>query len=178
MAILKSPYGRLVLRPLDPDRDGPALHAIFGDEESCRYMTGPATASVEETIASLKTWQSGSETTWAVAARADGPAQGRIALIPRREGVFEAACMIVPEARGRDLAARSLALVIDHAFASLAMHRVYADIDPDNAPCIKTFQNLGFQFEGRLRAEWKTHIGLRDSVIMGLLEGDRRPWRK
>ena len=39
-----------LLRPLDPDRDGEALHAIFGDEESCVYMTEPAYKSVAETI--------------------------------------------------------------------------------------------------------------------------------
>jgi RimJ/RimL family protein N-acetyltransferase len=28
---------------------------------------------------------------------------------------------------------------------------------------------LGFTLEGRLRAEWQTHIGVRDSLIYGLL---------
>ena len=35
-----------ILRPIDPEKDGPALHAIFGDEDSCRFMTRPAAATV------------------------------------------------------------------------------------------------------------------------------------
>jgi RimJ/RimL family protein N-acetyltransferase len=30
-------------------------------------------------------------------------------------------------------------------------------------------EKLGFSLEGRLRAEWQTHIGLRDLLIYGLL---------
>ncbi len=179
MSTLKSRFGRFVLRPLDPERDGPALHAIFGDEDSCRYMSQEPTASAAETIAALKTWQEGTaETTWSVAARADGPALGRISLIPRGRDIWEAACMIAPEARGRNLAERSLALAIDHVFAEKAARRFFADIDPDNSASIKTFQNLGFQYEGRLRANWKTHIGVRDSIIMSLIDADQRPWLK
>ena len=31
---------------------------------------------------------------------------------------------------------------------------------------------LGFTLEARLRAEWETHIGVRDSLIWGLLEDE------
>ena len=30
----------------------------------------------------------------------------------------------------------------------------------------------------RLRGEWEMHIGVRDSLIYGLLLDDPRPWRK
>ena len=166
------------LRPLDPDRDGEALHAIFGDEESCRYMTGPAFKSVEETIAQMKQWTAGHEDlSWAVCESADGPALGRIALIPHERNIFEAACMISPAARGKNLAARALAIVIDEAFDRRGARRVFADVDPDNIPSRRVFEKLGFAREGLLRGNWETHIGVRDSVIFGLLNTDPRPWR-
>lgn len=167
-----------VLRPLDPVRDGPALHAVFGDEESCVYMTGPANKTVAETIEQLTRWTEKCEdTSWAVIDRMDGPALGRISLFTFGRDVWEAACMIVPPARGRNLAAKGLAEAIDYVFAEKGARRVFADCDPDNAPSIRTFEKLGFRREGLLRGNWETHIGVRDSMILGLLKDDPRPWR-
>lgn len=170
--------GEVLLRALDPDRDGEALHAIWGDEESCRYMTGPAHGAVAQTVALLKQWTAGNEnTSWAIVERPDGEALGRVALYTEGRDVWEAACMVVPAARGRGLAARALARAIDHVFEKHGARRIVADIDPDNAASIRTFETLGFAREGLLRANWKTHIGVRDSVIMGLVDTDPRPWR-
>ncbi len=52
-----------------------------------------------------------------------------------------------------------------------------ADVDPDNTASARVFEKLGFQLEGRLRGEWDVHIGIRDSLIFGLLRDDPRPWR-
>ncbi len=168
-----------ILRPFDPVGDGPALHAVFGDEESCRYLARPAFSSVAETIDQMKRWTDGCEdTSWAVIDRSDGPALGRISFYTTGRDVWEAACMIVPSARGRNLAALALAEAIDFVFAHKAARRIVADIDPDNIASIRTFEKLGFQREGLLRGNWETHIGVRDSVILGLLKGDPRPWRR
>jgi RimJ/RimL family protein N-acetyltransferase len=168
----------MFLRPLDPDRDGEALHAIFGDEESCVYITGPAFKSVAETIENLKKWTAGAQdTSWAVCESADGPALGRISLFTQGRDVWEAACMIAPSARGGRLAARALAQAIDFVFDVKGARRIFADIDPDNVASIRTFEKLGFRHEGVLRGNWLTHIGERDSVILGLLARDPRPWR-
>lgn len=159
-------------------RDGPALHAVLGDEGSCTYLAGPPNASVEETIAQLTRWTNGSEdTSWAVIDRPDGPALGRVSLYTSGRDVWEAACMIVPAARGRGLAARALSEAIDYVFAKKGARRIFADCDPDNIPSIRTFEKLGFRREGLLRGNWETHIGVRDSVILGLLKNDPRPWR-
>lgn len=170
--------GDLVLRPLDPVRDGPALHAVFGDEASCLYMPGPAFASVEETVARLVTWTTGCEdTSWAVALEPDGPAVARVSIYPRDRAVWECACMVVPAARGARVAARALAPAIDYVFETKGARRIFADVDPDNTPSARTFERLGFQREGRLRGTWETHLGLRDSLIFGLLATDPRTWR-
>jgi len=167
-----------MLRKLDPGRDGEALHAIFGDAASCTYMTGPAMETVEETVSLLKKWTEGTEdTSWAIVARPDGEALGRVTLIPRAEQVFEIGIMLCPAARGSGLATKALEETLDHAFDTLNARRVYADIDPDNEPSIKLFERLGFVHEGVLRATWKTHIGVRDTVLMSLIASDPKPWR-
>lgn len=168
----------VLLRPLEPERDGEALHAIWGDEGSCRYMTGPAVATAAETVAMLKRWTAGNEkTSWAIVDSPDGAALGRVALYTEGRDVWEAACMTAPAARGRGLAARALAIAIDEVFEKHGARRIVADIDPDNLASIRTFEKLGFRREGLLRANWKTHIGVRDSVIMGLVDADPRAWR-
>lgn len=167
------------LRLLDVARDGAALHAIWGDEASCVYMTAPANKTVAETIVQLVGWTRGLEdTSWAIILDGSDTSMGRIAFIPHGRDIWEAACMIAPAARGRNLAARALALGIDDMFARKGARRILADVDPDNLASLKTFEKLGFTREGYFRANWKTHIGLRDSVMFGLIDSDPRPWRR
>lgn len=168
-----------ILRAFDAEADGPALHAIFGDEASCRYLTRPATASVTETIAMMRAWMGhGDDINWTIAETPDGPALGRVSVYPRgKNNVWDAACMIVPAARGRNLSARAMARALEAAFETQGARRITADIDPDNHASIRVFEKLGFTLEARLRGEWEMHIGIRDSLIYGLLRDDPRPWR-
>ncbi|HOZ28567.1 MAG TPA: GNAT family protein [Hyphomonadaceae bacterium] len=167
-----------ITRPTDPVADGPALHAIFGDEESCRFLSRPATASIADTIAMMQEWASGDDINWVLADHIDGPALARVSVYPRgQNNIWEAACMVAPAARGRNLAVRGLALALEEAFEHRGARRIMADVDPDNTASARVFEKLGFQLEGRLRGEWDVHIGIRDSLIFGLLRDDPRPWR-
>lgn len=117
------------------------------------------------------------KTSWAVAASPDGPALGRIALYNTGDDpdVWEAACMISPAARGQNHAARALSYAVGYLFETTSARRVFADIDPDNIASIQVFEKLGFTLEGQLRGTWNTHIGIRDSVIFGLMKTDPQP---
>ncbi|MEL6548346.1 MAG: N-acetyltransferase, partial [Myxococcota bacterium] len=71
------------LRPLNVRRDASALHAVYGDAQSCTYLSEPAFSSVEETEARLAQWTEGLEhLSWAVTEEADGEALGRVAMVP------------------------------------------------------------------------------------------------
>ena len=171
-------HSPIYLRPLDPVADGPALHTIFGDPQCCLWLPEPAFADIDATIAKLTDWTTGFEkTSWAITLTPDGPAIGRISLFNtgHDKDVWEAACMVSPTTRGQNIAARALSVAIEYLFATTTARRIYADIDPDNHASIKTFEKLGFTREGVLRGEWVTHIGIRDSVIYGLLRTDPRP---
>lgn len=173
-----NPPRDFIVRQIDPDVDGPALHALFGDEESCRYLTRPASPSVAETIAMLREWMRKDDINWVIAETQEGPALGRVSIYPRgKNNVWDAACMIVPAARGRNLSVRALALALEEAFENLGARRITADIDPDNHASARVFEKLGFSLEARLRGEWEMHIGVRDSLIYGLLRDDPRLWR-
>jgi len=167
-----------IVRPMNADRDGEALHAIYGDEHCCRYLSRPATATVADTIAMIRKWETRDDINWVLADHADGPALGRVSVYASlKPDVWEAACMVAPIARGRNLAARGLALLLDEAFDNRGVRRIMADVDPDNIASVRVFEKLGFGYEGRLRGEWVTHLGVRDSLIFGLLRDDPRPWR-
>jgi len=167
------------LRSLNLSRDAKALHLIFGDEESCRYMLQPATASVEETQALLQGWHSEHpDLEWALCDEPDGDCLGRIVMIPSGDKVYEVGCTVIPDARGRGLAGQGVALALDVVFDEKCARRIFADIDPDNTASIKTFERLGFKYEGVLRAAWNTHIGVRDSVMMSLIDSDPKLWRQ
>jgi len=69
---------------------------------------------------------------------------------------------------GGGIAAEAVGVVIDRIFAE-GQRRVFADTDPDNRPSRALLERLGFRLEGLLRAEWETHIGVRDTTLYGLL---------
>ena len=68
----------------------------------------------------------------------------------------------------------------DHLRGGLQLHfpilhlATHAFTDPENAASVALLGRLGFKLEGQLRGEWETHIGVRDSLIFGLLAEE---WR-
>jgi len=81
--------------------------------------------------------------------------------------------LLVRREWGKGYAGEAVSALLDQLFDGGA-RRVFADTDPDNDASIRLLQRLGFRREGVLRGEWETHIGVRDSVILGLLKDE---WR-
>lgn len=163
---LKAPG--VVLRQLDT-ADAEALYAAHGDAQTHHYWSAPAHKSVEETARYIaETLALKGAHVWAIT-EDDSEALGRIGLFVQRGGVGEIGIIMRRDATGRGLASKALNLVIEHGFGPLDLHRIGADIDPDNNASISLFLRAGFQREGLLRGNWKTHLGVRDSVIMGKL---------
>ena len=65
---------------------------------------------------------------------------------------------------GRGMASLAVALVCDHAFGPVGLHRLQADIRPENGPSQRLVQRLGFTQEGLLRryldidGDWRDHL--------------------
>jgi ribosomal-protein-alanine N-acetyltransferase len=58
---------------------------------------------------------------------------------------------------------QAIGLVLDHAFGSLALHRVEANIQPDNGPSVALARGAGFRLEGfsprylLIGGRWRDH---------------------
>jgi ribosomal-protein-alanine N-acetyltransferase len=79
---------------------------------------------------------------------------------------------------GRGLATLAVALVCDHAFTAAGLHRLQADIRPENLRSQRLVERLGFRQEGVLRryldidGDWRDHLSyalLAEDVPGGLL---------
>lgn len=64
---------------------------------------------------------------------------------------------------GKGLMAEAMALVLDHAFGPLSLHRLEANIQPGNAPSIALARGAGFRLEGYspryllIGGRWRDH---------------------
>lgn len=78
------------------------------------------------------------------------------------------------DARGKGLAREASDLILDHAFGTLNLHRVYLHVFPENRKAILLYRLLGFEQEGILRQHaWKDGE-FRDVVVMGKTRGPEK----
>jgi Acetyltransferases, including N-acetylases of ribosomal proteins len=170
---------RLRLRPL-VDADVAALFSFFGDPEAMRYWSRPELKSIDEAEAMLHDIQtsgrSGGFIQLGIARREDDLVIGTCTLyrIQRDHRRAELGYIIRRDHWGRGLAREALTALLDHAFSTLGLHRLEADVDPRNAASIRLVESLGFKLEGRLRERYFVSGDIQDSAIYGLLAPE---WR-
>lgn len=169
---------RLVLRALRVE-DAEALHPMYSDAAANTYGSHPATVTLDDTRARVEKATADTDWRgWAITLKGGDTAIGNVAAYEKRQGkVTEIGYMLSRAYWGRGIATEAVAAMIDLLFAE-GQRRVFADTDPDNAPSVAVLKRLGFTLEATLRAEWETQIGVRDSLIWGLLKDEWRTSRK
>lgn len=163
---------RLVLRQLN-ETDAAALFKVLCDDQVMTWWSSGPHQTIEET-ATYISWNAATDQghrCWAIT-RDNDEALGWVILIEKRPAVCELGYILRRDQWGHGLMREACAAVISFAFTTLQTRRVFADADPENAGSIALLKSLGFRQEGHLRAEWETHIGVRDSLIFGLLAGE------
>jgi ribosomal-protein-alanine N-acetyltransferase len=73
---------------------------------------------------------------------------------------------------GQGIASLAVALVCDHAFGAAGLHRLQADIRPENLPSQRLVQRLGFREEGLLRRYLDIDGAWRDHLAFALVAED------
>lgn len=166
---------RLRLRERTSD-DAESLFPTLSDAEVMTWWSRAPFTSVDEVRENFQpSEKSPGWRAWAITRQGDDRAIGYVAAGEKRQGaVSEIGYVLERDAWGSGIAQEAVSGLIDYLFAS-GQRRVFADTDPDNAASNGLLTRLGFTLEGRLRGEWETHIGVRDSLIWGLLAEEWRP---
>ncbi|WP_336986138.1 GNAT family protein [Altererythrobacter aquiaggeris] len=163
---------RHYLRPIEIG-DVEAFWPTFNNADAMRWWSrAPFTDKQELADWLLDTDWAGR--TWVAIPASGGPAVCRVVATLHEEGVSEIGYLTVLGAQGQGIARECVAALVSQLFTAENNRRVWADVDPENAASNALLERLGFTHEGTLRAAWKTHIGIRDSYIWGLLATD---WR-
>jgi RimJ/RimL family protein N-acetyltransferase len=166
---LETARGRL--RPLALS-DAEALFAAFSDPETMTYWSASPHQALSETEADIAWWlEANGCAAFAIEDR-DGALVGRVGLCRVREGVREVGIILRPDFAGQGHAAAAVRALCGYGFATLGLHQIVADIDPDNHPSCRLFEACDFRLEARLKHNWRTHLGLRDSLIYALFPGE------
>lgn len=100
---------------------------------------------------------------------------GMVALLPKQWDIGELAYLVVPEARGRGIAAAAVRLLGDWAVEQLGVRRLQLQIDPENAASHAVAARAGYRREGVLRSAFVIRGERRDSVIYSRLPSDPQP---
>ncbi|MFA6122448.1 MAG: GNAT family protein [Sphingomonas sp.] len=164
---------RLRLRERTPD-DAGALFPIFADVDLMTYWSSGPHQSIEETRAKLTKSADVQRVFrgWAITLAGDDTAIGFVTLREKRPGVSEIGYMVARPNWGRGIAREAVSAVLDQVLRVEGQRRVIADTDPENAASNGLLKALGFTLEGRLREEWETHLGVRDTFLWGLLASE------
>ncbi|MBW8297255.1 GNAT family N-acetyltransferase [Sphingopyxis sp.] len=163
---------RLVLRQIRAD-DAAALFPVLSDADVMNWWSSGPHQSLAETedYVAYNAIEGRDYQCWAITLR-DDVAIGWVILIDAKPDVKEIGYILHRDHWRGGVAREAVARVIDYGFAELKLRRIFADTDPENRGSIALLERLGFQYEGRLRGEWETHIGVRDSLIFGLLRDE------
>ena len=172
---------RLVLRALQAG-DADTMFAYRSDPEIMRYQgwDPESLADVRAFIADNQRYERYAPGTWrqfAIAIRSDGTMVGDCGVhVPEdKPEQAEFGITLATAFQRRGYASEALRALLRLVFDTLGKHRVFASVDPRNAPSITLFERAGFRKEAHhieslwLMGEWV------DDVILAMLA---REWRE
>ncbi|MFE9688676.1 GNAT family N-acetyltransferase [Micromonospora sp. NPDC005806] len=177
------PAGRLTdgvvtLRRLGP-ADADPLHRLHTLPEVMANRVPPVPPtreSIERRCRLAEShWLAGRSADLAILDAATGTPAGGCALVYDEPCTGQAMLgySLLPEARGRGLATRTVGLLAGWAF-DIGLARLWAGTRPENVPSQRVLEKVGFRREGLLRGRLPGPDGTRtDSVLYGLLAADR-----
>ena len=158
--------------------DLPAFLRVFGSADDLRYWShGPLAddAAAREYLRSIHEGaRDQSLFQWAVADGETDAMMGTVTLAgwDRNNRRADLGFILARAFWGRGLATEAVRRVLTFAFGEMGLHRVEADVDPENEASLALLERLGFRREGVFRERWFTFGSWKDSVMLGLLAGE------
>jgi len=170
---------RVALRWLT-DADLDRLLRIFGDPDVARFMGIPQLETIQDAQDLLRgiedRFSSRELFQWGLVLRASDELVGTctLARISWTNERAEIGFALGPSWWGQGLMTDALHLVLDHAFETMRLNRVEADVDPRNGPSLRLLERLGFGREGYMKERHLIAGERQDTIFYGLLARD---WR-
>jgi RimJ/RimL family protein N-acetyltransferase len=157
---------RLILRTFE-ERDIRTFSAYRSDPEVARYQGWEAPYSLEQAaqfVADMRTRIPGDPGQWyqlALELKGSKAMIGDCAFHLANNGLqAEIGMTLAPAYQGQGYGREAVGCLLDTLFSQLKLHRVYANVDPQNKASIRMLDKLGFRFEGHflqsmwLKGEW------------------------
>lgn len=169
---------RLTLCSLEPS-DAPAIFEVFSDPRVAEHWSSPAMKSLAEAHELLEEIDQLFDVRalfqWGVSLNATETIIGTCTLyqLDTSNRRAEIGFALGSAHWGQGLATEAVSRLLDFAFGELNLHRLEADVDPDNTASLYLLEKLGFQREGLLRERWRLNGGVQDTVLLGLLRHER-----
>ncbi len=168
---------RLILRRLCDSDAGP-LFEIFSDEKVMRYWSAPAWRDHDDAMRSIKSHNepiAKSQLIRLGIERRSVPGVIGVCTLHKidtqcRRG--ELGYALNSAFWGQGYMEEALRAFVSEMFRFFSLHRIEADIDPENAASARCLARLGFRLEGHLRERWIVEGKISDSAIYGLLARD------
>ena len=163
------------------DDDVAQMFAVYSDPAVMRYWSRPPMLAADEARRMIENIRehiaAGTLLQWAIARRTDDLVLGHVSLFALgvNEGRGEIGYALGAAHWGQGLAHEALTLVLAHAFGTLGLRRLEADVDPRNLASTRLLERLGFRHEGTLRQRWFVQGELQDSAMYGLLAQEWLP---
>ncbi len=161
-----------------------ALFSIFSDPQVMRYWSSLPLEDRDAAEELLKNIRDGFQRRvlfqWGISRQIDDCIIGTCTLyhIDTNNRRGEIGYALGSEYWGNGYMQEALKLLLNFCFGHLNLHRLEADVDPENTSSIKILERIGFQKEGYLRERWLVGGGVHDSLLYGLLKSDWLDSRK
>ena len=158
--------------------DDADLVAVFGDAAHLRFWSHGPLADLDAARRYREGIEAGTRDRtffqWAVTVPPDDDLVGTVTLASwdRANRRAEVGFIVEPGHEGQGLASDAARTALRFGVERMGLHRVEADVDPENAGSIRLLERLGFRYEGLLRDRWFTFGEWKDSAIYGLLADD------
>jgi RimJ/RimL family protein N-acetyltransferase len=168
---------RLRLRHPLPS-DASALLDVFSDADALRYWSHGPLADLDAArtyLADMETgWRDRRSFRWAITDRESDRLIGTVTLMSWSQDNrrAEIGFILHPTHHGRGLASEAVRTALAFGFGPMNLHRVEADVDPENTGSLRLLERIGFQREGHLRQRWFTFGTWKDTVLLGLLASE------
>jgi len=163
---------RLHLRPLSRG-DSAAMFRIRSDPETMRFWDWPAAKDagvVADTVAAqIDDMEAGRAIYWAVCLEDAAIGCCDLSEIDRHHARAEMGYVFGRPYWGNGFAQEAMKAIVDYAFGTLGLERLYARIHAKNEASRRLLTRLGFSYEGTLRGHVVRDGARRDCQIYGLV---------